>query len=721
MIAIFKREFKSYMQSFIGPLFIAALIGLFTLFFILFNVVSHSNNINGTLYNLGYWGLMFLVPILSMRAFSEERRNKTDQLILTAPVSVGSIVLGKFLAMVAVLSIPTALFCVIPPVLSIFGTVPFAWNYVDILGFFLYGVMLISICIFVSNLSDNPIICAVISIIVILIGNLSANFYGNIGNETIKSVLAQTIDFSSRLANTMTGNLDLTSIIYFVSVSALFLFLSTQIIQKRRYSVSKKNFSISAYSTASVVIMVAVAVAANLVAAKIPDQYREVDVTAQNIYSVSDDTKKVVADLNDDIKLYFFADEDDDSGKTKDAGIEKVLKKYDSLSDHISLEYIDPVINPQFAKKYTDATLNYSSVIVVDEATGRSKVVNYNDMYETSVDYTTYQQSVTGYDTEGEITYALQYVTLSEDQLLKAYAVTGHNEVSFTESFADVLTKNNVNVSDLSLLTTESIPDDCNLLILNTPMSDYNDSETQQIIDYLNKGGDVLILTYYQTNGSLTNFNKILEYYGVKNGEGVLVENDASRYFNAQSPYYLLPILGSDSITEGIDESKNQYVFAPLASPLTYEAEDKVTVTELLKTSDTAYVQKFSEPTASAEGGEAPAEDTAEDTTGTYFIGLKAVKELDLGESTAVIYSSGDIFTDAANEVVGGNNLKLFGNTLGALVTFNADLVTIPVKSADASLLISGKAALTMMTVMIVTVVTILIAGLVVWISRRKR
>ena len=195
MLAIFKREFKSYLQSFIGPLFIAVVLGLFSLFFILFNVISLNNNINGALYNLGYWGLMFMIPILSMRTFSEERKNKTDQLILTAPVSVGSIVLGKFLAIAAVLLVPTLVFCIIPPIMSAFGTVPMLWNYINILGFFLYGLMLISICIFISNLTDNPIVCAVVSIVIILLGNLSSNFYDNINNSVVKNVFASTIDF----------------------------------------------------------------------------------------------------------------------------------------------------------------------------------------------------------------------------------------------------------------------------------------------------------------------------------------------------------------------------------------------------------------------------------------------------------------------------------------------------------------------------------------------
>ena len=708
MLAVFKREFKSYLHSFIGPLFIAALLGLFSMFFILFNVMGLSNNINGSLYNLGYWGLMFLLPILCMRSFSEERKNKTDQLILTAPVSVGGIVFGKFLAIAAVLAIPTAFFCLMPLVLSAFGEVPLLWNYTSILGFFLYGLALISICIFISNLSENPIICAVISILVILAGNISSNFYNSSSSELVKNIFSSTIDFSTRLTNMMMGTFDLTSVIYFVTVTALFLFLSTQMIQKRRYSVSRKNLSISAYSTVTVIVLIAAMVAANMAALQIPDNIRQADVTSQNLYSLSSDTKKIAAGIEDDITLYFFAQETDSEARTKDETIEKLLQQYASLSDHITLEYIDPVLNPQFAKNYTDETISYSSVIVVNNSNGRSRVVNYDDMYETTVDYSTYQQTVTGYDTEGEITYALQYVTLSDEEMMNAYQITGHNEISFTSAFSDVLSKNNMTVNDLSLLSSDSVPEDCELLIINSPETDYSEDEVNRVIDYLDSGKNALIITYYKTSQELVNFNRILGYYGVSAQQGVLIETSPDMLVAGSEPYYILPIIGSDDITSGISTEGYGSVFAPLCQPLTYEAQDDVTITELLRTSDEAYIQYLD------------SQDNKSDA-GRYYIGLKADKELDSGSSRAVIYSCGDMFSDAADEMVQGNNLRLFSNTLNALVTFDTELVSIPVKNVDTPLYISGQNAILIIAVLAALVIAIFFSGLFVWIYRRRK
>ncbi len=708
MLAIFKREFKSYLHSFIGPLFIAAVLGLFSLFFTLFNLLSLSDNINGALYNLGFWGLMFLIPILCMRAFSEERRNKTDQMILTAPVSVGGIVMGKFLAIAAIFAIPTLLICIIPLIMTAFGSIPMLWNYTSILGFFLYGLMLISVCIFISNFSENPIICAVISIIVILVCNISSSFYDSSSSELVKTFFSSTIDFSGRLTNMMMGTCDLTSIVYFVSVTALFLFLSVQMIQKRRYSISKKNFSISAYSSLTVIVMIAVVVAANMAALQIPDNIREADVTAQNLYSLSDDTKSVVEGISDDITLYFFAQEGDTEAKTKDETVEKLLKNYAGLNDHISLEYIDPVLNPQFAKKYTDDSIGYSSVIVVNNTNGKSKVVNYDDMFETSIDYTTYQSTVTGYDTEGEITYALQYVCLPEEDMMTAYQITGHNEIAFTESFSDVITKNNMVIKDLSLLTAETVPDDCELLIINSPVTDLSADEADKIIDYLNSGKNALIITYYKTTGKMENLNKVLAVYGVTAEDGVIIENDPEMVIAGSDPYYILPILGSDEITNGISSEGYGSVFTPLCQPLTYEGQEDVNITELLRSSDEANIQYLDSEENKSDAGR-------------YYIGLKAEKEFDSGSSTAVIYSCGDMFSQAADEMVMGNNLRLFGSTLNALVTFDTELVNIPAKSVDSPISVSGQNAIFMMGCLAITVLAIFLSGLFVWLYRRRK
>ncbi len=710
MIAIYKRELKSYFHGIIGPLFISAMLLMFGFFFALFNMIGASNNINGAVYNLGYWGLMFLIPILCMRSFSEERKSKTDQLLLTAPVSVGQIVLGKYLALVTIFAIPTAVFCLFPLIISTMGTIPFLWNYTDILGFFLYGLMLIAICMFFSTITENQIICAVVSILVILFGNLSSNIYDNISNETIASLFESVYDFSGRLVNMMTGTLDVTSVIYFISVTALFLFLSTQVIQKRRYTLSKNTFSFGAYSSVTVIIMIVIVVVANFAALQIPDSYREIDVTSQNLFSLTDDTKTVISSVTDDITIYFLADEDDSDGTTKDETVEKVLLQYANLSDNITLTYIDPLINSQFAKKYSDDSLSYSSVIVVNNTNERYKVVNYNDMFETEFDYTYYTSTLTGYDIEGQITNALQYVMLSSDSFMTAYTLTGHNESSLGSTFTELYTQFNITTSSLSLLTSESVPEDCELLIINTPTTDLTEDETNRIIDYIDNGGDILFIFGY-SDTEMLNFEKVLSEYGISVEDGMIMETSNTNLLAGYPEYYILPELGSSSIASSISNSGN--VLAIMCAPMTYETSDDVSIETILSTTDGAYTAV--DPTVSIE-------QTEDSLTGTFYIGLMATKTID-DETTsqAIVYSCPYMFLDDVDAYVQGNNSKLFGNTLNAVSDIEVDYVTIPVKEVDQNLSINVSICYLVLSVMLAAIVVILVAGIATWVIRSKK
>ena len=136
MTAIFKRELKSYLTSMVGYLFIFFVLVLTGIYFSAYQLSGGYSKFEYTLSALTFVFLIG-VPILSMRVLAEERKQKTDQLLLTAPVSVWDIVFGKYLALVAVFAIPVVIMCFYPLIMSKFGTVSFASAYTGILGFFL--------------------------------------------------------------------------------------------------------------------------------------------------------------------------------------------------------------------------------------------------------------------------------------------------------------------------------------------------------------------------------------------------------------------------------------------------------------------------------------------------------------------------------------------------------------------------------------------------------
>ncbi|MBO5998507.1 MAG: hypothetical protein J6P87_02330, partial [Lachnospiraceae bacterium] len=139
MKAIFKKDILSYFHSYIGWLFIGVLWFFVSLYVSGYSFIGQNSSVVGA-FSIAEIVLMILLPILTMRTFADEKRQRTDQLIYTAPISIGKVVLGKFLAVGAIYSIPVAALCIYPLILSRFGSVSYPYNYTAIFGLWLYGL-----------------------------------------------------------------------------------------------------------------------------------------------------------------------------------------------------------------------------------------------------------------------------------------------------------------------------------------------------------------------------------------------------------------------------------------------------------------------------------------------------------------------------------------------------------------------------------------------------
>ena len=294
MWAIYKRELKSYFRSFIGFLFIAATLFFVSLYFFVYNMLSGYPYISYAISSVTFL-FMITVPILSMRILAEEKHSKTDQLILTAPVSVGGIVMGKFLALLTIFLIPTAVVCTYPLIMKGFGSVPMGESYLAVLAFFLYGMTSIAIGLLISSLTESQVIAAVVSFLVLFLGYMMSsicNLISSTGNLLTK--ILGCFDLATPFNEMLNGTLNLQSVIYYITLTALALFLAVQAIQKRRYSVSVQTLSFGAYSTGSIALAVAVVVVINIVLGEMPTSWTSLDVTSQKLYSLTDQTKEFV-------------------------------------------------------------------------------------------------------------------------------------------------------------------------------------------------------------------------------------------------------------------------------------------------------------------------------------------------------------------------------------------------------------------------------------------
>lgn len=234
MFAIFKRELKAYFTSPLGYVFLAIFYAFSGLFFYIFSLSVGSTDIS-SVFLMMFIVLMVFVPLLTMRLLSEDKKQKTDQLILTAPVSLLSIVMGKFLAAYAIFAIGVAVMPVYGFVMSTFATVSWLPIWGNTVGLLLLGGIFVSIGLFISSLTENQMIAAIggffINLMILLMNTLkSALPYG-----FLQDVLSS-ISVYSRYSEITNGIFSLSSLIFFVSVIFIFLFLTVRVLEKRRWA-----------------------------------------------------------------------------------------------------------------------------------------------------------------------------------------------------------------------------------------------------------------------------------------------------------------------------------------------------------------------------------------------------------------------------------------------------------------------------------------------------
>jgi ABC-2 type transport system permease protein len=234
MTAIFKRELKAYFSSMLGYVFLTILLLLTGTMFFLYNLTQKSGSMTNFFAGTISW-VIFILPILTMRLFSEDRKSKTEQLLLTAPVSLWEIVLGKFLAAFCVFLIGTAITALYPIILSFYGKIPLAETISVYVGFILFCGIIISIGAFMSSLTESQIVAAVATYGVVVVMVFLNIIAGNISNPTIAAILTW-ISPTARFSDFTMGVLNLEPILYYISMIGIFLFLTVRVFEKRRWS-----------------------------------------------------------------------------------------------------------------------------------------------------------------------------------------------------------------------------------------------------------------------------------------------------------------------------------------------------------------------------------------------------------------------------------------------------------------------------------------------------
>ena len=288
MNAVFIKEIKSYYTSITGYITTAIMMLVSGIYIYAVNVEGGSGDFSSTFVNMAFIYFIVLIPIITMKMFAEEKKQKTDQLLYSLPIKKSGVVIGKFLSCCAVTAVPVVLMGLYPLIFSAYGNVNFLSAYSALFGFFMLGASLISIGMFFSSLTESQVVSAIITLVFILLGELLPSLSEYISSNAIAGAavfmamglfvgfivyfltkntviglstavvidlaiaviyivkkewlegllpsIAEKLSLFSRFNDFSSGVFDLTSIFFFISVTCVFLFLTVQSVEKKRWS-----------------------------------------------------------------------------------------------------------------------------------------------------------------------------------------------------------------------------------------------------------------------------------------------------------------------------------------------------------------------------------------------------------------------------------------------------------------------------------------------------
>ena len=234
MTAIYRRELSGYFNSAIAYVVLATYFFFSGLFFYSYCFKGDSTSLSYVFANMFYI-IMFIIPVLTMKTFAEERRQKTDQALLTSPTSLTEIVLGKFLGALTVYALCCAIFLLYAVVISFFAQPQWSVVLCTLLGIFLLGAAMIAINIFISALIESMVVAAVVGMAAGLAIDTMSFFVSIISVEWISWALDR-INFLNYYTNFTYGILSIADVVFYLSVTGLFLFFTVRVLEKRRWS-----------------------------------------------------------------------------------------------------------------------------------------------------------------------------------------------------------------------------------------------------------------------------------------------------------------------------------------------------------------------------------------------------------------------------------------------------------------------------------------------------
>lgn len=578
MWSILKRELRAYFHSPLGYVFIGA-VSVFTgYYFYSYNLSVNTTDME-TLFSLLFPVIMFMVPVLTMRLLSEDKRLKIDQQLFTLPLTKTGIVLGKYFAAVMIYTIAISFTMLAAALMSFFGKVVWSEVIGNFVGLFLLGATLIAICLFVSSLTESQVVAAVLGFMISMFLMLTDAFVYIVKSDVLKA-LFYGASIRKRYMPFTFGVLEFSGFVFFISTAVLFLCLTVAVLDRKRW----KN----PLFTSAILLLILSVFLLNIVAIQLEKRYALVgDLTANTAYKVGPETSMVLQSLTKDVHIYVLSEETSFTGDAYLVQANLMMKTYPTKSNRVTLSYIDYVLDPTFVSQYPELVIEKGDILVTSgnntEQIKLSEMFNYERNAAGNV-------MIVSSRAEEVLTSAILGV-MSDDKI--QVALLKGNGVANKNDFNTLLTKNGFILQDVTI-ATDPLDESYDIAMLLAPQVDLSESAISKIDEFLyNDGayGKMLIYTADVTQEPLPLTEAYLKEWGLQIGDGAVFETKADRTYQSQ-PFYPVVDHGDNDYSDLLLDPSIPLIM-PLARPMQalFKVRDKHFTKNLLIFGSTAGVR----------------------------------------------------------------------------------------------------------------------------------
>ena len=474
-----------------------------------------------------------------------------------------------------------------------------------------------------------------------------------------------------------------------------------------KQSFHNKKFKYGGYATLVTIIFIAILVVINLV---VEQMGIKVDLTRNELYSLSQQTYDILNDLQEDVTIYGLYE----TGREQTM-VTEILERYANRSKKVHIEYKDPILYPQFAMQYDKEGKGVGVGSIIVESGNKFKVISQYDLVNYNYNpYDPTQAQAESLAIEQRVTAAIDYVTSDKNPMI--YTLVGHNEDQLPFIVKEQLERENYTLEELNLLTSDKELGQDDTLFIATPKRDITQEEDEKVRQFLEKGGRAIFLLDF-VEEDLPIFEDLLKSYGVTLEKGIVIEGDAQHRY--QNPLHLWPKQESHEILDSLRSAKVP-VIIPVAQGLRIEEVRRrsIEVEPLLVTSDQSWAK--TNPNATT------IEKEAQDLEGPFNIAVAITEnqyENNEQITTKIVVVSNAQFVNSQMAAIGSfGNLDFLMNSVNWLQDQKQNITIRPKSLAVQPLTITGLEQLIYSGIVVIFIpLVVLVAGLIVWLRRRHR